>query len=207
MILCVETSTRAFSLSLIKGDEYAHLEFFYGTAHSQNIAHSVDFLLKSVKSSIADILEVYTDIGPGSFTGIRIGLSFVNTLSQCLSIPTLGVSSLDLLAFEKRRWYASVVPFIKSKTSEVYTAYYKEGKRATSYLVLKRQDFSDFIAEHKPRYIVGMKDEFNELELDESSESEHCFSFPRARTLHSFVRMCGLNPRKGYLKPLYLRGF
>ena len=80
MILSVETSTKAFSISLFHEREIASLDIVQEVARSQHIVQAVEFLLKTLGKSISDIHEAYAGIGPGSFTGIRIGLSFINTL-------------------------------------------------------------------------------------------------------------------------------
>ena len=104
MILSIETSTRAFSVSLYKDGHIANIELIHEIAHSQNIVHTVDFLLKSINQYVKNISAVYAGAGPGSFTGIRIGLSYANTLFQIMDTPLLGIPSLDLLAFEEGRW-------------------------------------------------------------------------------------------------------
>ncbi|MCK5568459.1 MAG: tRNA (adenosine(37)-N6)-threonylcarbamoyltransferase complex dimerization subunit type 1 TsaB, partial [Spirochaetes bacterium] len=103
MNLSIETSTKAFSISIFQDIEIASLELLHDVTHSQNIVSAVDFLLKSIKMSVSDITQIYAGMGPGSFTGIRIGLSFANTMCQVLGVEILGIPSLDLLAFEMRK--------------------------------------------------------------------------------------------------------
>ena len=170
MILSIETSTRAFSVSLYKDGQIANIELVHEIAHSQNIVHTVNFLLKSINKSVEDLSAVYAGKGPGSFTGIRVGLSYANTLFQIMGIPLLGIPSLDLLAFEEGRWYNSVISFIKSRKNEVYAAAYRQGRRVSDYLALKKDDFSYFIKENKlnlkyffcthghPDHIIGLPD-------------------------------------------------
>lgn len=208
MVLSVETSTKALSVSLSLDREIINIDIIHEVARSQNIVSTVKFLLKSIGKSINDIREVYAGIGPGSFTGIRIGLSFVNTLSQIQDIPTLGISSLDLLAFEDNRWYNSVVPFIRSRKNEVYTAYYEKEKRITKYLALARNDLFNFIKENRPAFLVTSEEDYNNIGLEGELDFrlKTIFSFPKARILPLFARKCGLKPERKYLKPLYVRG-
>jgi len=99
LILSIETSTKAFSVSIFQDAEIASLELLHDVTHSQNIVSAVDFLLKSINKSVSDITQIYAGMGPGSFTGVRIGLSFANTICQVRGVGILGIPSLDLLAF------------------------------------------------------------------------------------------------------------
>ncbi|MFW6139047.1 MAG: tRNA (adenosine(37)-N6)-threonylcarbamoyltransferase complex dimerization subunit type 1 TsaB [Spirochaetota bacterium] len=208
MILCVETSTSAFSVSLFHNErQVINLEINHHPAHSQRIVSAVDFLLRSIGGSIKDIQEVYTGMGPGSFTGIRIGLSFANTLGQVLNIPLLGVSSLDVLAFGHQGWYNSVVAFIKSRKNQVYTAYYQKGERYGGYRAMKKSDFIEFLRSHGPAFIAASKQDYKEIlsEPVQGLNATIVYSHPRACSLYHLVKKCGLKPRRRYIKPLYLR--
>ena len=88
--------------------------------------NAVDFLLKSINGSVSDITQIYVGMGPGSFNGIRIGLTFANTMCQVQGVGILGIPSLDLLAFEIRKCYNTTIPFIKSGRQEVYTTCYRK---------------------------------------------------------------------------------
>jgi tRNA threonylcarbamoyl adenosine modification protein YeaZ len=208
LILAVETSTKAFSVSLFHERDIARLDIVQEAARSQHVVQAVEFLLKTAGKSISDIKEAYAGIGPGSFTGIRIGLSFVNTLSQVQKIPVLGIPSLDILAFENNRWYNAVVPFIRSRKNEVYTALYENEKRASEYLALKKDELIRFIVERKPQYIVSTEDSYYDFGLDDKlpKDCKSVFSFPKARMLVHLAHKCRFEPKMQYLKPLYVRG-
>lgn len=208
MILSVETATNAFSISVFEEREIANLDIVHKAAHSQNIVSAVDFLLRSINKSVSDITEAYADIGPGSFTGTRIGVSFVNTLAQTRGIPILGLPSLDLLAFEDDRWYNRVVPFIRSRKNEVYTAFYEKERRVCDYLALSKDGFEQFVVTKKPRIIVSSKDDSQVIGLDDELMKgvETHFSYPKARVQVQLAQRYGLTSQREYLKPLYIRG-
>jgi len=207
VILCVETSTNAFSLSLFDGRKLHDTETVYRTAYSQNVVTESKSLLERVGKGISDVTEAYADIGPGSFTGIRIGICFVNTLHQIYGIPLLGLSSLDLLAFEADRWYNPVIAFLRSRKNEVYTAFYEKERRVTEYLALRRDEFEEFIKTERPMSLVSTQKDFIEAGIDEEllSDVEVCFSHPKSRVGVELVRRYRLAPRPEYLKPLYVR--
>jgi tRNA threonylcarbamoyl adenosine modification protein YeaZ len=204
--LTVDTATRAFSLSLYQGEELAHIVLRRELAHSQQVVRVCEFMLERLELKIGEIDAAYADLGPGSFTGIRIGLSFVNTLSQILNIPLLGIPSLDLLAFGPGMWYNSAVCFVRSRRHEVYTAYYVEGERKTDYLALGGEDFHAFLGEHEPKHVVAPEEDFRELGEIGGMPGEVHHAFPSSRSLYHVARVRGLEARRGYLKPIYVRG-
>jgi len=214
LILSIETSTNKFSVSICEATKLANINFMYKTPHSQKIVQVVKFLLESIDSSIKDINQICVDVGPGSFTGIRIGLSFVNTLFQTLKIPICGVSSLDLLAVEAKRRYEEikchdiVVTFIKSRKNEVYTAVYRDGNRVTDYLAIEYKGFSDFINKYSPFLLVSSEDDYNEV-IDKGGiilKTRASFSYPKASLIYPFVIEYRIKFEKHYIKPLYIRG-
>jgi tRNA threonylcarbamoyladenosine biosynthesis protein TsaB len=207
MILTVETATRGFSMSLFERDVLcAHMELVRELAHSQHIVGVFEFLLKRLNLTPTSVTTAYAGIGPGSFTGIRIGLSFVNTLSQIQSIPIAGVSSLDLLAYAQDGWYNSAVTCIRSRKNEVYTAFYREGVRKTEIVSLGSKEFPSFVEKHSPEYIVAPEDDFRNLGKLQGLSARTVHAFPSSRALFHIVQQRGLTPQKRYLKPLYIRG-
>lgn len=93
--------------------------------HSEELLSNIDFLLKQSGYRMADLEGLSVTIGPGSFTGLRIGLSTARTFAQVLDIPIIGVSSLDVLAYNMALTSKWLVPVIDAKRNRVYTAIYQ----------------------------------------------------------------------------------
>ena len=184
----------------------AHIEIVRELAHSQQIVRVFEFMLERLGLSQSSLTAAFADIGPGSFTGIRIGLTFVNTLSQILSIPIAGVSSLDLLAFGPDGWYNSVVTFLRSRKNEVYTAFYDKGIRKTDIVSLPSEKFPSFLEKHSPEFVVAPEDDFRDLGKLQVPPEKAIHTFPSSRSLYHVVRERGPKPQNEYLKPLYIRG-
>ena len=184
----------------------AHIEIVRELAHSQQIVRVFEFMLERLGLSQSSLTAAFAGIGPGSFTGIRIGLTFVNTLSQILSIPIAGVSSLDLLAFGPDGWYNSVVTFLRSRKNEVYTAFYDKGIRKTDIVSLPSEEFPPFLEKHSPEFVVAPEDDFRDLGKLQVPPEKIIHTFPSSRSLYHVVRESGLTPQNEYLKPLYVRG-
>lgn len=122
-ILAVDTSSLAASAAL--WEEERLLGEFYIDAkrtHSQTILPMINALLQAVDpgASPPDLLAV--SLGPGSFTGLRIGLSLVKGLAAGWGCPCIGVSTLEALAYNRFGGEGLVCPVMDARCQQVYTA-------------------------------------------------------------------------------------
>lgn len=99
MILAIDTSTRVISVALGDGKGMTS-EIFLDTSvsHSENLLPMIDFLLTKTGTRLKEISGIIVTIGPGSFIGLRIGLTVAKTLSGLYGIPICGIPTLDALA-------------------------------------------------------------------------------------------------------------
>ena len=99
MLLAIDTATRMISLALHDGDRL-HAEATWETAnhHTVELAPAVDTMLRRAKLSIADLQAVAVALGPGSFTGLRIGLGLAKGLAVARGLTLLGIPTLEILA-------------------------------------------------------------------------------------------------------------
>ena len=99
-IFAMDTSTLTATVAVLDEDkvlgEYTLCDKL---THSQTIMPMTDEILKKLNISLEDIDVFSVCVGPGSFTGLRIGMATVKTFSQALSKPIIGVSSLDAIAY------------------------------------------------------------------------------------------------------------
>ncbi len=96
IILAVDTSNLNLSMSLYKNEEIFHCERI-SEDHSENLTKFLELLLKKADINLKNITQIAVNIGPGSFTGLRIGLSFVKTLSLYLNIKIITTTSFHML--------------------------------------------------------------------------------------------------------------
>lgn len=97
--LSIDTSTARGSVALLEGPEVVgELRLFSQQTHSARLLASVEYLLKNVGWELPELNLIAVGIGPGSFTGIRIGVSTALALAQSLSCPFATASGLDALA-------------------------------------------------------------------------------------------------------------
>jgi tRNA threonylcarbamoyladenosine biosynthesis protein TsaB len=126
IVLGIETSTRQTSVAL--GNEngpIASTLLSSGRPQHDVVAPAVDHLLRWSGTPMHAIGGIAVGIGPGLFTGLRVGIQSAKTLAQVLGSPVVGLASLDVLAFAQRfsrRWICSV---IDARRGEVFFAMYR----------------------------------------------------------------------------------
>jgi tRNA threonylcarbamoyladenosine biosynthesis protein TsaB len=124
--LSFNTSTNHYSLAVMN-DEILVGEYTLasGSHHFSNLMPSLDELLNKVGLGLENLDGLIVALGPGSFTGIRIGLSVVKGLSQCLGIPVVGVSTLLGLASQVPYCNYDICPLVASRREEVFIARFR----------------------------------------------------------------------------------
>jgi len=136
MLLAVETSALTGSLALVealppsdgRGSELkviAESTVNLPSTHSERLMPSLNRLLQEASLSIRDVQGIALALGPGSFTGLRIGVSTVKGLAYALKVPVVGVSSLDALAQNLRYSSLQVCPVLDARKKEVYSALFR----------------------------------------------------------------------------------
>lgn len=160
MILAISTSTLQFGLALLEEDGNVLAEYFMskGKGHFGGLMPALDFLLASSKSDIHDLKGVIVAVGPGSFTGLRVGLSVAKGLSHGLDIPVIGVPGLEALAYQLPYSTLPVIPVLDSRKGEFFAARFMWNDdhtlaRNREDICLKVEDLSSLCKE--PALFVG----------------------------------------------------
>jgi len=127
LILGIETATEQVGVA-VGGHEgvIARFEVTRGRRHAETLAPAIDFVLRQAGVTIDELGCVAVDVGPGLFTGMRVGLAAAKALAQALRLPMIGITSLDLLAFECRHSDRLLVPAIDARKGEVFWALYRQ---------------------------------------------------------------------------------
>jgi len=98
-ILAVDSSTNFLSICLKTGSFYYEVTIDCGLKHSENILKQVDHLVKTAGIHIKDLDLLICPEGPGSFTGLRIGMSTIKGIATALDIHYIAVPTLDYIAW------------------------------------------------------------------------------------------------------------
>lgn len=127
LILGIETATEQVSVAL-GGHEgvIARFEVARGRRHAETLTPAIDFVCAQADIDLSELGLIAVDVGPGLFTGMRVGLASAKALAFGLRLKMIGISSLDLLAFPHRRSDRVIVPVIDARKGEVFTAMYRQ---------------------------------------------------------------------------------
>lgn len=123
-ILALDTATEACSVSLRHNGNVTTLNEISPRTHTQRILPMIDELLTQAKIKIKDVDFLVFGRGPGSFTGVRVGVSVAQGLALGAELPVVSVSNLKTMAEEayQRFGYENVIALIDARMSEVYFA-------------------------------------------------------------------------------------
>ncbi|NMM65389.1 tRNA (adenosine(37)-N6)-threonylcarbamoyltransferase complex dimerization subunit type 1 TsaB [Clostridium sp. P21] len=151
-ILSLDSATEAATCAVIENDKLlGEITLNYKKQHSILIMSMIDKLLKNLKIDINSLDGFVVSKGPGSFTGLRIGVSTIKGLSQGTSKPFLGVSSLDALAYNLAYTEGIICPIIDALRNNVYTGLYhfvnNELKLIDDYKIISIDDLISTINE------------------------------------------------------------
>jgi tRNA threonylcarbamoyladenosine biosynthesis protein TsaB len=125
-LLAFETATIAGSVAVIDdGALVGEVRINIKVAHAERLMTSVDWLLRSSRISVNDIDAFGVSIGPGSFTGLRIGLSTVKGFAYSTARPIVPVPTLDAFARNLPYCQHFICPMLDARKNEIYTALYK----------------------------------------------------------------------------------
>ena len=123
LILAFETSAKAAGVALLDdkkllGESYQNT----GLTHSQTLLLMAQDLLKSCGFGTGDVTHLAVAAGPGSFTGIRIGVAAAKGFAWGASLPCYGVSTLEAMAAQLGAWQGYICPVMDARRSQVYNA-------------------------------------------------------------------------------------
>jgi tRNA threonylcarbamoyladenosine biosynthesis protein TsaB len=127
IILGIDTSTPQVGCA-IGGHEgvIASFSSAKGKRHAETLVPAIDFLCRQAHVELDEIGAIAVDLGPGLFTGLRVGVATAKAMASALRIPVVGVSSLDLLAFPLRWTNRRILSIVDARRGEVFYASYRQ---------------------------------------------------------------------------------
>ncbi|HVO37927.1 MAG TPA: tRNA (adenosine(37)-N6)-threonylcarbamoyltransferase complex dimerization subunit type 1 TsaB [Spirochaetia bacterium] len=206
-VLAVDTATEVLALGLSRGSARAALCLRRGLQHSPALLPLVSMLLDQLGMKAEDLHLVVCSLGPGSFTGIRIGLATALGISGATGLPVVGVSTLDALAEPWRESDRDIFPVIDARKGKIYTARFRAGRRQTEYLDLTPRALVEALgAADRPLLIGPDSERIRGMLGDDAAATAVADLFDPAALLRLGVetyRTEGADPAR--LRPLYLR--
>jgi tRNA threonylcarbamoyladenosine biosynthesis protein TsaB len=127
LILGVDTATPQVGCA-IGGHEgvLASFQAAKGMRHAETLTPAIRFLTERTGIELSEIGAVAVDVGPGLFTGLRVGVATAKAMASALRVPMVGVQSLDLLAFPVRWSDRRIVSVVDARRGEVFFAFYRQ---------------------------------------------------------------------------------
>ena len=157
-VLAVETSTLAGGVALVDGDRLvAEYLLDVSVTHSERLLAAIDTVMTDAGWKPGDLEGLAVAVGPGSFTGLRVGLSTVKGLAFGLGIPVAAVPTLDAMAAVLPWAALPVCPVLHARRNEVYAALYRwDGEgfgRESDYMALPPGELAMRLSE--PTLLLG----------------------------------------------------
>lgn len=148
--LAIDTSTSRTIVGLIDGESVLFQSFSEGAAdHGRAVSDLVAQALRN--DPIPE--QVVVGMGPGPFTGLRVGIAFARTFALSREIPVIGVCSLDAIEIDAKSYTVA----IDARRKEIYWARYQDGIRVEGPSVSKPDEVKDFIIDQFPSPIALVK--------------------------------------------------
>lgn len=161
LILGIETATQQVSVA-IGGHEgvIGLVEISRGRRHAETLVPAIDFLCDQAQIGLDEMGVIAVDVGPGLFTGMRVGLATAKALAFALRVPMIGISSLDLLAFPHRQSERVLVPVVDARKGEVFYAMYRQVPGGVQQVLAPRtasvdELVADLLARSQDALLVG----------------------------------------------------
>lgn len=157
-ILNIETTTTNCSVSLSKNGETLVLKEDYdnGYSHAEKLHLYIDDVIKQANISIEQLDAIAVSKGPGSYTGLRIGVSTAKGLCYAIDKPLISVLTLESLAHQAKVDKGVIVPMLDARRMEVYSAIFTNNYnmlRETQAEVLDVQSYSDLLSQDEVTFI------------------------------------------------------
>lgn len=217
LIIGIDTATAQVSVA-VGGHEgvLASTQSLRGKQHAEVLTPAIEFTCRQARIELAEISVVAVDLGPGLFTGLRVGVASAKAMAHALNLPMIGVSSLDLLAFPVRFTSRLIVATIDARRGELFYAFYRQVpggvQRITAHQVGSPDDLaSEILASGEECLLVGdgalrYREVFEGLKKIEIVEEG--FAHPSASSLVMLAHAQALREqwvKPWDLQPLYLR--
>lgn len=214
-LLSIETSTTNCSVSIskngvnmaLKEDNSAHY------SHAENLHVFIKMLLAENNVTLNQLNGVVISKGPGSYTGLRIGVSTAKGLCYTLGIPLIAINTLESLAYRVQNTSdCYIIPMLDARRMEVYTAVFDQNHstiQETNALVLNEESYLNLLNEKQCIFIGNGVAKFEELGIHQNAEYK-TQQHPSAKELdHVGFQKFKRNEFENvaYFEPYYLKDF
>jgi tRNA threonylcarbamoyladenosine biosynthesis protein TsaB len=222
IILGIDTATDSVSVALGEGTRIvAQSEVVSDRQHCETLAPMIDFVCKQADVSFRELDAIAVDIGPGLFTGMRVGIATAKAIAFSLDLPIIGICGLDVLAAAAPRTDSVVVSVIDARRGEIYWAMYRTFEDQLTQVqapcvgpvtelvidILERFQSAQFVGNGALRYRTDIVEALG-TSIQGCEFAEQRYSRPTAATVVALAHRRALEERwhlAHEVSPLYLR--
>ncbi len=213
-ILHIETSTKNCSVALAhEGQLIDSIDYIEeGYSHAEKLHVFIDQILKKNGLTPTDLSAIAVSKGPGSYTGLRIGVSTAKGLAYGLDIPLIAVSTLEHMAHQIQKEKAFIIPVIDARRMEVYSAVFNEEHKKIREIkaeIIDENSFSEYLSKKKVIFLGDAVPKIKEI-LTHSNASFIENSYPSAKNMVLLAQKKWENRDfvdTAYFEPFYLKDF
>jgi tRNA threonylcarbamoyladenosine biosynthesis protein TsaB len=161
ILIGIETATMQVGCA-VGGAEgvFASFHSSRGRRHAETLTPAIELVCRQAQIGLREISAVAVDVGPGLYTGLRVGIATAKAMALALRVPMIGLSSLDLLAFRVRHTRRLIAAVVDARRGEVFYACYRQVpggvQRLTEPVVASPADLaSELMANGEETLVVG----------------------------------------------------
>jgi len=209
-ILGIDTSSSSLSVAVMD-DDLLKGEFTlnHKLTHSEQMMPLLDSLLSHLELKMSDIDLIGVSVGPGSFTGIRIGVAAANAMAMALDIPVVGISSLEAMAYTAGETAYTIVSTFDAQRDRFYFNAYRfensELKALETEDVLEKEDLIKKLESYDKVLLLGDAVFINEELPLNVKKAKRAVRYVRASSVCELAHRDYLLGKTGFAVPVYLR--
>jgi Inactive homolog of metal-dependent proteases, putative molecular chaperone len=209
-ILGIDTSSSSLSVAVMD-DDLLKGEFTlnHKLTHSEQMMPLLDSLLSHLELKMSDIDLIGVSVGPGSFTGIRIGVAAANAMAMALDIPVVGISSLEAMAYTAGETAYTIVSTFDAQRDRFYFNAYRfensELKALEAEDVLEKKDLIKKLESYDKVLLLGDAVFINEELPLNVKKAKRAVRYVRASSVCELAHRDYLLGKTGFAVPVYLR--
>lgn len=209
-ILGIDTSSSSLSVAVMD-DDLLKGEFTlnHKLTHSEQMMPLLDSLLSHLELKMSDIDLIGVSVGPGSFTGIRIGVAAANAMAMALDIPVVGISSLEAMAYTAGETAYTIVSTFDAQRDRFYFNAYRfensELKALEAEDVLEKEDLIKKLEFYDKVLLLGDAVFINEELPLNVKKAKRAVRYVRASSVCELAHRDYLLGKTGFAVPVYLR--
>ncbi len=153
--LAVDTSVTKISLSAWNGDTHASLIIQAELKQSEKLVPAIEYVLQQAKLEVKDLEFLAVSLGPGTFTGLRLGISALKAISLATGAPLYGIPTLDAYQPAFSDYKGTLVPVVDAKKERFYLSVWRNGTKSLEDSDLSAEDALKIFDPEEELLLVG----------------------------------------------------